>query len=62
MKHVIDGSFGINDCVPKISVGKYFSVEKQILLPVSITVNHSLMDGYHIGLFVERLNYELKEV
>jgi chloramphenicol O-acetyltransferase type A len=41
------------DSIPKISFGKYFSSEEKIMIPVSIEVNHGLMDGYHLNLFLE---------
>lgn len=53
LKHAT--SFGINDCVPKISVGKYYTAEGRILLPLSVTAHHALMDGYHVAQFIERL-------
>ena len=43
-------SFSFKDSCPKISFGK-LSESKQI--PVSIHVHHALMDGFHVGQFVE---------
>jgi len=44
-----------NDAVPRISWGKYFKENRKILLPFSIQANHALIDGYHVGKFVEML-------
>lgn len=46
---------GFADSVPKISVGKFFTENDTIFLPVSIHVHHGLADGYHVGLFFETL-------
>ena len=43
-------SFSFKDSCPKISFGK-LSVTNQ--MPVSIHVHHALMDGFHVGQFVE---------
>ncbi len=43
------------DSVPKIIFGKYFDQEDKILLPVSIEVNHKLIDGIHLGKYIENL-------
>jgi chloramphenicol O-acetyltransferase type A len=48
---------GLNktESIPKITLGKFFKSEGRVLLPISVEVNHCLMDGYHIGLFNEHL-------
>nr|WP_291578924.1 CatA-like O-acetyltransferase [Clostridium sp. UBA6640] len=43
------------DSIPKISWGKYFKDGDKVLLPYSIQVNHMLLDGVHVGKFIERL-------
>ena len=43
------------ESIPKITLGKFYKSEGRILLPVSVEVNHCLMDGYHLGLFNEQL-------
>ena len=48
-------SINRNDSVPRISWGKYFEQDGQILLPFSVQVHHALMDGYHVGKYVETL-------
>ncbi|QMU29838.1 chloramphenicol acetyltransferase [Adhaeribacter radiodurans] len=45
-------SFTFKDSVPKISFGKYFWEQDKLWLPVSITVHHGLMDGYHVGEYL----------
>jgi len=53
MKHPTNMRSG--DSVPKISTGKFFLEKERLLIPVSITCHHGLMDGYHVGRFVELL-------
>lgn len=42
------------DSCPKISFGKLTSENGRKIMPVSIHVHHALMDGYHVGVFVEK--------
>jgi len=41
------------DSVPKISFGKYTKKQDEISLPIAINVHHGLIDGYHVGLYLE---------
>jgi chloramphenicol O-acetyltransferase type A len=43
------------DSVPKIVFGKVSEQNGQRLMPVSIEVHHALMDGLHVGRYLERL-------
>ena len=43
------------DNAPKMSFGKYFERDGKIWMPLSSQTHHGLMDGYHVGLFYERL-------
>lgn len=54
MKHPANLRSG--DSVPKISTGKYFREGEKLMLPISITCHHGLMDGYHVGQFLEILD------
>lgn len=40
------------DCIPKITFGKYFMQNQQLLLPMSVHVHHALCDGLDVGKFV----------
>jgi len=42
------------DSVPKISFGQYREKNDKLLMPVSVTVHHGLMDGYHVGQFLTK--------
>lgn len=47
-------SFSNEDSCPKISFGKLSLENRKRTMPVSIHVHHALMDGYHVGLFVDK--------
>ncbi|TDE14648.1 chloramphenicol acetyltransferase [Dyadobacter psychrotolerans] len=46
--------FSSKDSCPKISYGKMTESSGKKLMPVSIHVHHALMDGLHVGMFVEK--------
>jgi chloramphenicol O-acetyltransferase type A len=48
-------SFTWPDSCPKISFGKITEEKGKKTMPISIHVHHGLMDGYHVGLFIEHL-------
>lgn len=45
--------FDFPDSCPKITFGKMTSKDDKQFLAVSIHVHHAVMDGYHVGQFVE---------
>ncbi|MBE0649762.1 MAG: chloramphenicol acetyltransferase [Bacteroidales bacterium] len=47
-------SFTFPDSCPKISFGKAVEENGRKRMSVSIHVHHGLVDGYHVGLFVQR--------
>ncbi len=44
-----------NASIPKIAIGKYFKDNGIWKIPVSVEVNHSLMDGIHVGKYFNLL-------
>lgn len=48
-------SFSFKDSAPKITFGKLNKSENILTMNVSIHVHHALVDGIHIGKFVEKL-------
>lgn len=46
---------GRHESVPKIAFGRYRSEGGRVMMPVSVEVNHALMDGLHVGRYFERL-------
>ncbi|MDH7446491.1 chloramphenicol acetyltransferase [Aquimarina sp. 2201CG14-23] len=53
--------FQYRDSVPKISFGRYTKEQGKINLPISINVHHGLMDGYHVGQYLEEFQRLLNE-
>ena len=51
-----------NDSIPKVTMGKYVEKEGRLQLPLSIEVNHRLVDGYHLGLFYDTLAKKIAEL
>lgn len=47
--------------IPKITFGKITRDNDKMWLPVDIHANHALMDGFHVGKFIERLQELLNE-
>ncbi len=47
-------NFNNDESIPKITFGKYYKSGNHYKLPVSIHAHHGLMDGYHVGEYLER--------
>ncbi len=45
--------YAFKDTCPKISFGKMSEIAGRKTMPVSIHVHHALMDGWHVGQYVE---------
>ena len=46
---------GYDYFLPIFTIGKYFTDDKKILLPLAIQVNHAVCDGFHVARFVNEL-------
>lgn len=53
---------GMKDSVPKLAFGKFSTKEGRLMMPVAISVNHALVDGYHVGLFFKHYQAELDKI
>ncbi|MCW8850836.1 MAG: CatA-like O-acetyltransferase, partial [Melioribacteraceae bacterium] len=54
-------NFNKKESIPKIVFGKYYKDNYRIMLPVSIEVHHGLMDGYHVGKFLETFRENISD-
>jgi chloramphenicol O-acetyltransferase type A len=45
--------FSFKESVPKISFGRITDVDGQRIMPVSVHVHHALMDGVHVGQYLQ---------
>lgn len=52
-------SFTFKDSCPKFSFGKMTDENGKKSMPISIHVNHALMDGYHVSLFVDEFQKKM---
>ncbi|MDN3493689.1 CatA-like O-acetyltransferase [Winogradskyella bathintestinalis] len=52
---------GGKDSIPKIAFSKMENLGKKREMQVAISVNHALVDGYHVGLFNEKLQFHLNK-
>ncbi|MBR9915013.1 MAG: chloramphenicol acetyltransferase [Algicola sp.] len=53
---------GKEESIPKLAFGKTWRTEgKQVMMSMSIQVNHALVDGYHVGLFAEKFQHYLNK-
>jgi chloramphenicol O-acetyltransferase type A len=53
---------GFSESVPKLAFGKFLEKEGKLMMPVSIIVNHALVDGYHVGDFFKKYQIELNKI
>ena len=53
--------WGREDSVPKISFGKFIHEQDRTLMPFSVEVHHSLMDGLHVGRYIARIEEMLAQ-
>lgn len=53
--------WGREDSVPKISFGKFVKENERTLMPFSVEVHHSLMDGLHVGRYIARIEEMLAQ-
>lgn len=52
-------NWGREDSVPKIAFGKFSEVNGRISLPFSVEVHHALVDGLHVGRYLNQLQEAL---
>jgi chloramphenicol O-acetyltransferase type A len=52
---------GRGESVPRIAFGKFINENERIMLPISVEVHHALMDGLHVGRYLNGLEEALRE-
>jgi chloramphenicol O-acetyltransferase type A len=52
---------GRGDSVPRIAFGRFVKENDRTLMPFSVEVHHALMDGLHVGRYVDRLQEALSK-
>lgn len=51
--HTISGKK--DSAMPNLDWGKYYEKDGRYYMPISVSAHHSFVDGYHVGLFAEKL-------
>lgn len=54
-------SYTLPDSCPKVSFGKLITENGKKSMSLAVMAHHGLVDGYHMGLFVEALQTELNK-
>ena len=52
-------NWGREDSATKIAFGKFLQDDNRTWLPISVEVHHALMDGLHVGRFLEEMQNAL---
>jgi len=52
---------GTKDSVPKLAFSKTYQKKDSLMMNVGISANHALIDGYHVGQFVELFQHNLNQ-
>ena len=61
--HISHTNFGKKDnATPLFDWGKFCAVDGKLLMPISVQVHHSFVDGLHIGKFADKLQKYLDGV
>jgi chloramphenicol O-acetyltransferase type A len=50
---------GTKDSIPKLAFSKTYKQEAKLMMNVAVSVNHALVDGSHLGQFVEKFQENL---
>ena len=48
-----------SDAIPRMSWGKYYTQGNQIMIPFNLRVHHGFVDGFHVGVFLEKLQVNM---
>ena len=51
-----------DDAIPRVNWGKYVERDGRWMINITFTANHRFIDGYHVGLFFERLQAAINEL
>jgi len=54
-------NWGVEDSIPKIAFGRADRDSAHLWMPMSVEVHHALMDGLHVGRYVQDFETALRE-
>src|SRR2546423_1405371 len=52
---------GRGDSIPRIVFGRFTKEGERMMMPISVEVHHALMDGLHVGRYLNRMEEALAE-
>lgn len=55
-------SLGGKDSIPRIVFGKSKKVNNRLMMPISVEVNHALLDGLHVGRFFDEFAQQVESL
>lgn len=47
--------------LPIFTMGRFFTEENKTMLPIAVQVHHAVCDGYHVGMFFDKLQNKIAE-
>lgn len=59
---VTERNLDVDDCIPRVTWGKYQTRGDRCILNVTVEVNHRTVDGVHLGRFYEALQQKIDEL
>lgn len=57
---VTERNLDVDDCIPRVTWGKYQARDGRYILSVTVEVNHRTVDGVHVGKFYEALTKRIE--
>ncbi|NNC71225.1 MAG: chloramphenicol acetyltransferase [Flavobacteriaceae bacterium] len=52
----------VKDSIPRLAFGKVVRTQNSLMMPLAIAVNHALVDGHHVGLFIDEFQNNLLKI
>lgn len=59
---VTERNLDVDDCIPRVTWGRYQMRGERCILNVTVEVNHRTVDGVHLGRFYEVLRQKIDEL
>lgn len=54
--------YQLKDTIPRITWGKYELLNDRYIIDISLVVHHSFIDGYHVALFLNEIQNQIKNL
>ncbi|MFU8793249.1 MAG: CatA-like O-acetyltransferase [Acholeplasmataceae bacterium] len=50
-----------SDAIPRVSWGKFYMQGDRVMMPLTLRVHHGFVDGFHMGVFLEKLQVNMTQ-